>query len=171
MFSSSLKPWVPSFFFFFLILITTDILMEFLNSGTSIETWSKSTLRHASKLPHVSPMGASQCCTFMLFQPGVRKKNQTTTQKCKINGSSREGQAASLQLLMSSLCPNICHFFLYKISIHRTRAFMSTRTIPNIATPYQVQPHPTDLHSEHSTKIIFLPCLPMSLHLCTGHSG
>lgn len=145
--------------------------MEFLNSGTSIETWSKSTLRHASKLPHVSPMGASQCCTFMLFQPGVRKKNQTTTQKCKINGSSREGQAASLQLLMSSLCPNICHFFLYKISIHRTRAFMSTRTIPNIATPSQVQPHPTDLHSEHSTKIIFLPCLPMSLHLCTGHSG
>lgn len=39
------------------------------------------------------------------------KKKQTTTQKCKINGSSREGQAASLQLLMSSLCPNICHFF------------------------------------------------------------
>lgn len=78
----------------------------------------------------------------MLFQHGVRKEKKKKLKKHKINGSSHKGKAASLQLLRSSLCSNICHFFLYKISetvqdLHsHNRAFISTHSIRNIATSY-----------------------------------
>lgn len=61
---------------------------------------------------------------------------------------------------------------LFKISIHITE--LSSQLIASgilqhpTLTPSHVQPHPTGLYPEHSTKTIFLP---MSLHLCIGHAG